>query len=111
MDQSVISSISSIGGSFGVLALLVLQLFQMFLDFRTNDQTSQITELKKLHQENQAEIRKNQDQISSLQLLVFELKEENATLLGLLGSQEQKADLIKQILEKKVKVMPTPKTI
>jgi uncharacterized coiled-coil protein SlyX len=99
MDQSIVSIFSG-GGSLGLIALVLIEIYKLYINNKKTDQTDAIMNLQRRLIELEATIVSNNAKIETLETRVFELRNENAELRGLLTAQETKEELVKKYTKK-----------
>ena len=99
MDQSIVSIFGG-GGSLGLIALVLIEIYKLYINNKKADQTDAIMNLQRRLIELEATIVSNNAKIETLETRVFELRNENAELRGLLTAQEKKEELVKKYTKK-----------
>lgn len=104
MDQSIVTIFSN-SGMLGVFALIGMQGYQMFLDSQKNNQLKQITDFQAQIDLLKTEYVQNKTMIINLQQEVYQLRQENGELRGLLQAQEDREDLVSKYVKKQSKTV------
>lgn len=114
-NQAIIAANGNSTLMTGIIVMQVMQIllqgYQMFLDSQKaqhhtqiKDFQEKITTLEKLIKSNEEKTNKKiadlEERNIQLEKEIFDLKQENAELKGLLSSQEKKEELIKKYVEK-----------
>ena len=90
-------------GTIGIIMIVLIELYKLYINSKKEDQTNTITNLKNEIQELKQNHINNQIEIQNLRKEVYELRQENAELRGLLEAQENKEELVKKFVKKRSK--------